>query len=335
MDTALSGEPAATEVPGIRQPALREVPWRWRDVLIGVAPMILAVRGARWIDPRSVPTGLRWIWLPFTGLAMTWMLVYTLMVARRHGISPRLPRPRAFVMETLIALLVLVPVMAAMIGGSLLIVHFFGQSAMPAEGPEVIGRYGSRLDSMALLVFTIAVAPVAEELLYRGLLYNALRRRMHAVLAIPLQGFVFGLAHPFGLAGTALIAFVGMSFGAVYEWRKTLLTPIVLHALVNVVGMTLMMGQIAAEANAPVLGVRVSAHERGCLVTEVTAGSAAEEAGLRVGDVISSVGGQPVADLNGLIQVVHTKRVGDSVQVAYIRDSKAYHVEPVLKPRPR
>jgi uncharacterized protein len=50
-----------------------------------------------------------------------------------------------------------------------------------------------------LAVFVIVaalIAPVAEELLFRGLLLRALRRRMAPELAVGLQALIFALAHP-------------------------------------------------------------------------------------------------------------------------------------------
>ena len=39
-------------------------------------------------------------------------------------------------------------------------------------------------------------APVAEELLFRGLLLRALRRRVTVVVAVGVQAIVFALVHP-------------------------------------------------------------------------------------------------------------------------------------------
>jgi uncharacterized protein len=47
-----------------------------------------------------------------------------------------------------------------------------------------------------LVIFAGIVAPVCEELLFRGLLLRALRRRMSPALAVGVQALVFALAHP-------------------------------------------------------------------------------------------------------------------------------------------
>jgi Do/DeqQ family serine protease len=60
----------------------------------------------------------------------------------------------------------------------------------------------------------------------------------------------------------------------------------------------------------------------GALVQEVVVGSAAEKAGIEVGDVIVSVDGQRIKSASDLRNTVGLKRSGDSVRVEVIRDGK-------------
>jgi putative serine protease PepD len=53
----------------------------------------------------------------------------------------------------------------------------------------------------------------------------------------------------------------------------------------------------------------------GAKIQDVTAGSAAEQAGLKVGDVITSIGGQPVSDADSLVALVRTYRPDDRVSL--------------------
>ena len=139
----------------------------------------------------------------------------------------------------------------------------------------------NRIEWVVFVVLAVTLAPVAEETLYRGMLYNALRQRFHPILAALMQAAVFGFAHPFGLANSVAIGISSLAFPLIYEWRKTLLTPILLHAAMNAVGMVFLAWSLAAEAAAPRIGVLGEAGERGCLVTEVVPGSAADKAALQ------------------------------------------------------
>ncbi len=81
-----------------------------------------------------------------------------------------------------------------------------------------------------------------------GFFFNALRQKIHPIPAALIQAAVFGYAHPFGLGNSVAIGVVALIFALVYQWRKTLLTPILLHSGVNAVGMILLAANVAADA---------------------------------------------------------------------------------------
>jgi hypothetical protein len=77
------------------------------------------------------------------------------------------------------------------------------------------------------------VIPIAEELVYRGLVQHALRRRLTRRIAIGLSALLFGIAHvvvfPNAVYQTVLL---GLSFGLAYE-RAGILASILVHMLWN------------------------------------------------------------------------------------------------------
>ena len=75
------------------------------------------------------------------------------------------------------------------------------------------------------------------------------------------------------------------------------------------------------------------ARPEGVLVQEVMPGSAAEQGGLRQGDVIIEVDGQKVNTSNHLQSVVARKRAGDAVQLQVVRDGKTSARSVTLRPR--
>jgi membrane protease YdiL (CAAX protease family) len=335
-DNVDSTEPIARPVPGPtggpppapRRSVFREIPWRWIDVLIGIAPAVLPRASSVLIDPQSLSAVPRWLWFPFTILAQGWMLAYPLWVMRRRNVElPSLPRPRTIFVEALIALLAAMASMVVVVLVTQLLIYVFGEKATPTMPLEPIARSPNQVERVGFLTLVFLVAPVVEELFFRGMLYNALRQRLHLVLAVPLQAIVFGLSHPFGLADMTGVTLLGLAFALVYEWRQTLLTPILMHFVVNVLGMAVMASGIA---DPPRLGVYGETHADGCLLTTVMPGSAAETAGLRVGDVVISLNGESVADMRSLTQAVRRKQVGQEVVVEFIREGKAQRVTAVL-----
>ena len=70
--------------------------------------------------------------------------------------------------------------------------------------------------------------------------------------------------------------------------------------------------------------------ERGVLVDRVEPGSAAEAAGVKVGDVLTALEDEPVADGVELLRAVRRHEPGAKVRVALVRDRKPLTVEAKL-----
>jgi S1-C subfamily serine protease len=69
---------------------------------------------------------------------------------------------------------------------------------------------------------------------------------------------------------------------------------------------------------------------QGVLVSQVTEGSAADKAGIKVGDVITSINNQPIKSNSELRNAIGLSRVGDKLDVALIRDRKPLHLTAVI-----
>jgi membrane protease YdiL (CAAX protease family) len=311
-----------------RKSLFSEVPWRWSDVLIGFAPMALTTVSSLVINPGWLPVGPHWLWLPFMALSLAWTLGYPLWVVRRHCQLPRLPRPRTFFVEALFALLGTVVTMVVLAVVFSVLISLFGERAATTMPLRPIAESSYWYDPLALLFLSIVGAPVAEEVFFRGMLYSALRQRLPVIVAAPLQAVVFGLGHRFGPADTVGVTLIGVGFALLYEWRRTLIAPMLMHSMVNALAMVVMAQSIAAT---PRLGVIGENHTRGCVITEVVPQSAADEAGLHVGDVIVKFGGQPIPDFASLIQVVRKTQIGQTVVVEFIRGKDVRRVDVVMK----
>jgi len=69
---------------------------------------------------------------------------------------------------------------------------------------------------------------------------------------------------------------------------------------------------------------------QGALVSQVSRGSPAEKAGIRTGDVITSVNGKPVKSNADLRNAIGLLSVGDKVEVGFLRDGKPQRVTATL-----
>lgn len=315
---------------------LRDVPWRWRDVLIGLAPLVLALAASALLNARSLSWAGPRLGLLLTLGAEVWMLAYPLAIARRRtGLAwrPQLPRPRAAVVEGLVALACLPPVVV----GMGLVVRAVGPLlGDPGAGPGgPLGPLASTLDraeTWALVALAVIAAPLAEEVFFRGMLFGTLRQRLPLVVAVVLQAGVFGLLHPYGRAAAVGIALAGVVLALLYRWRRTILTPILMHAMVNAVGMAALLATLAADAAAPRLGVVGDpAQGGGCRITALAPGSGAEAAGLRPGDVITAVDGIHVFDMPTLTRAVRERRAGETAAVEFRRGHDERSVDVLLR----
>jgi membrane protease YdiL (CAAX protease family) len=88
-------------------------------------------------------------------------------------------------------------------------------------------------------VFTVAIAPVAEEFIFRGLLFPFLKQRGWPRLAWFGVSFLFALIHWDAAAFVPLIL-LALMLTWLYEKTDTLLAPIMGHALFNAVNLFLL-----------------------------------------------------------------------------------------------
>ncbi|HTS16816.1 MAG TPA: tetratricopeptide repeat protein [Verrucomicrobiae bacterium] len=100
-------------------------------------------------------------------------------------------------------------------------------------------RFGLDTNPMATVVSVVIMAPICEEIIFRGLLYGALEGRIGIAGAILVSAFVFALVH---LQITYFVAL--LCVGVVLGWARwktgSLGLPIVLHIVNNGVALLVM-----------------------------------------------------------------------------------------------
>jgi membrane protease YdiL (CAAX protease family) len=87
----------------------------------------------------------------------------------------------------------------------------------------------------------VVVVALAEEIIFRG--YLILRFKVvgrSLPVALLLSAAVFSLGHGYeGSAGVITVGMMGLAFGLIYVWRKSLVAPIVMHFLQDFIGIVL------------------------------------------------------------------------------------------------
>ncbi len=105
--------------------------------------------------------------------------------------------------------------------------------------PEELGADGPLLNALAVVILVTVVAPLGEELFFRGFFFGALRNWRGPWLAAIITGIVFGGIH----VGSSPVGYLVplMIFGAalcmLYEWTGSLYPAIALHAINNAIAL--------------------------------------------------------------------------------------------------
>jgi membrane protease YdiL (CAAX protease family) len=111
----------------------------------------------------------------------------------------------------------------------------------PPQGPlEQLARDGLDAPGAVLLVFGIVVmAPVIEEVVFRGYLWSALDIVLPRVATHLVTAALFGLVH--GLQYAVPIGLLALAFGWLRARHASLLAPILAHAVHNGVTVALVL----------------------------------------------------------------------------------------------
>jgi serine protease Do len=88
-------------------------------------------------------------------------------------------------------------------------------------------------------------------------------------------------------------------------------------------------------ANAGFLGVALDEDHGGARITAVTPKSAAEKAGLKVGDVVTLIAQTPIIDAETMVNTIQHHRPGDVVPIKFRRDGQVTEVQATLDKRPK
>ena len=94
-------------------------------------------------------------------------------------------------------------------------------------------------DVVLVALIGVVLAPLFEEIVFRGFLLTCLRQRWGTGLALVVSSLVFGMVHGEGIL---TVGTLGLVFGALALWRGSLTASITAHALVNGVSLALMIG---------------------------------------------------------------------------------------------
>ncbi len=166
------------------------------------------------------------------GFILAPLLVATWFAARPRSEDFGLAPPRRAWLA--VGLLIAVYVGYVVISG--IYIQAFGFEAED-QLPDELGVNNSNVNLVLVLVLITVMAPVAEEMLFRGYIYRALRNGLGVAGAAILSGMIFGGIH-LGSSPTEFIPplmLLGVGLGLLYQWTGSLYAPVALHAFNNAI----------------------------------------------------------------------------------------------------
>lgn len=250
--------PGAGEQRSAGPPDLQSVPWGLGDVVVVFVLAAVLTVGAGGAVGMLAPAGLpdrvvEAIFSPLT-LIVLGLTTVVWVAARHRGAATMLVGRRPRLSDGLIGLgvgILGVVVITAGVGVAIaLILQLLGQD-IPTVQQHLRDAARDPQTAPILALSAIVVAPIAEELFFRGMVFPALAKRVGLWAGIVLSALIFGIVHlnqaEDFLGGVLLLARLvplGMLFAWLYHWRGTLVIPIIVHSVFNAASIALLLAGI-------------------------------------------------------------------------------------------
>lgn len=315
--------------------SLRASTWTLPVVAGGLVAILLS-RSAALIDRAWLPALPTWITFASTFVVpMLFLLVYPLVTRQQKSPNTfRLLAAKQLAKEAAIAIPMVFVCLFLISFVHLAIMMAFPETPLAPQQIDRMSRSTGSPYTYGFLLVAFSFGPLAEEVYFRGFLFNAFRRRMHLWSAILLQSAIFGFAHFYGVAHSFEVAILGLVFTLMYCWRQTIYSPIFVHAGYNAIISLVLFTSMLANANGPVLGVVEDPTATTCVIADITPGSPAASAGLLAGDAITRVDEHPIENFNSLFDTLREYYApGDTVVITVTREGERLQIEVTLASR--
>jgi len=161
-------------------------------------------------------------------------------VARFWRVAPSVAGALGHVRESAVAYLALLPLVALAMAASLLVGRLLGWEADTQEAVRLFLRAEGFWAVAGFLALACVAAPVAEECLFRGLLYPALKTRLGRPWAMGLTSVLFGAMHGHWASFLSLTV-LGLALAVAYDATGRLGRAIALHVVFNSVTCALLL----------------------------------------------------------------------------------------------
>ena len=150
----------------------------------------------------------------------------------RTGFGFRGPNLKRALLQALLAFAIILPAVWMLQGLCVFTLTKLGHPPDEQDAVRLIENARGWWSRTYLAIFAVGLAPVAEEFIFRGLLYPFIKQLGWPRLALIGLSLLFALIH-FDVATFPALFFLALALTWLYERTDNLLAPIAVHALFN------------------------------------------------------------------------------------------------------
>ena len=152
---------------------------------------------------------------------------------RRLGAGRVLTTVLIFMLPTLVIVMLTSSVVTLWLEG-------FWPNLAQQESVEAFRKSNDPLAKTLLVIAAAIVAPIVEEVIFRGFIYGVIKRFTDGYFAALCSALLFAVIH-FHIGSMIPLAMLALVFCAAYERTGSLAVPILMHAVFNSTSIALML----------------------------------------------------------------------------------------------
>mgnify|MGYP001181572320 CR=1 FL=1 len=124
----------------------------------------------------------------------------------------------------------------------LFLISFITQYVLPEyKQQEIVLNFKSIfLEDKRILIHVLLIAPIVEEVIFRGYMYRILKSRIPIIFAMIISSTLFSLIH-YNVLSYILLFVLSIFLTYIYERNGSIICPIIIHSLFNLMMSTLII----------------------------------------------------------------------------------------------